>query len=320
MNFVFPHPLDTPRLRLRTFREEDAAPLFAMMSDPEVMRYWNTPPWTTPAQAREAILRDSQALVDGEYLNLAIERREDGQLLGSCILFHFEKGSRRAELGYCLARAAQGRGYMGEALRRLLAFAFDEIDLNRLEAEIDPRNRPSAASLERLASARRACSHNAGSFPEKSPTRRSTDCSPSTGATAEGGTTGRARHPSLSTEPVVRATVFRRHTTCLRRHPSNEKTYPVRRSCSRPAVRGQHPAAWRAFSCRLRLCQGRKWRRQRWRSWRRQGRQPWRQPRRPLQQRPWFSHLRHRQLPRQPRCRRPARSPPPPPAITTARA
>lgn len=43
MNFVFPHPLDTPRLRLRTFREEDAAPLFAMMSDPEVMRYWNTP-------------------------------------------------------------------------------------------------------------------------------------------------------------------------------------------------------------------------------------------------------------------------------------
>lgn len=96
MNFVFPHPLDTPRLRLRTFREEDAAPLFAMMSDPEVMRYWNTPPWTTPAQAREAILRDSQALVDGEYLNLAIERREDGQLLGSCILFHFEKGSRRA--------------------------------------------------------------------------------------------------------------------------------------------------------------------------------------------------------------------------------
>ncbi len=39
---------------------------------------------------------------------------------------------------------------MGEALRRLLAFAFDEIDLNRLEAEIDPRNRPSAASLERL--------------------------------------------------------------------------------------------------------------------------------------------------------------------------
>lgn len=87
MNFVFPHPLDTPRLRLRTFREEDAAPLFAMMSDPEVMRYWNTPPWTTPAQAREAILRDSQALVDGEYLNLAIERREDGQLLGSCILF-----------------------------------------------------------------------------------------------------------------------------------------------------------------------------------------------------------------------------------------
>lgn len=150
MNFVFPHPLDTPRLRLRTFREEDAAPLFAMMSDPEVMRYWNTPPWTTPAQAREAILRDSQALVDGEYLNLAIERREDGQLLGSCILFHFEKGSRRAELGYCLARAAQGRGYMGEALRRLLAFAFDEIDLNRLEAVIDPRNRPSAASLERL--------------------------------------------------------------------------------------------------------------------------------------------------------------------------
>ena len=42
----------------------------------------------------------------GEYIRLAVERREDARVLGEALLFNFAKESRRAELGYALARAA----------------------------------------------------------------------------------------------------------------------------------------------------------------------------------------------------------------------
>ena len=58
--------------------------------------------------------------------------------------------SRRAEVGYALARSAWGRGYVSEALAPLVAYAFDEMDLNRLDAVIDPRNTASAKVVSRL--------------------------------------------------------------------------------------------------------------------------------------------------------------------------
>jgi RimJ/RimL family protein N-acetyltransferase len=67
-----------------------------------------------------------------------------------CSLFHFHIPSRRAEVGYALGRPYWGSGYITEALQALLDYAFQTLDLNRLEADIDPRNLASARTLERL--------------------------------------------------------------------------------------------------------------------------------------------------------------------------
>jgi ribosomal-protein-alanine N-acetyltransferase len=142
--------LHTGRLHLRPLRADDAAALFAIFSDPEVMRYWSTPSWPSVDEARALIERDARELPAGEHLRLGIERQEDGRLIGTCSLFALVKQCRRAELGYGLLRAAWGQGYMHEALCALLGFGFDELGLNRVEADIDPRNQPSARSLERL--------------------------------------------------------------------------------------------------------------------------------------------------------------------------
>jgi len=102
------------------------------------------------AQAR-ALVREIRARYrSGESLQFGIERRDDQTLIGTCTLFHFFPTSRRAELGYMLGRPYWGAGFMHESLQRLLAYAFDELELNRLEADIDPRNRASARTLERL--------------------------------------------------------------------------------------------------------------------------------------------------------------------------
>jgi RimJ/RimL family protein N-acetyltransferase len=58
--------------------------------------------------------------------------------------------SRRAEIGYSLAAEAWGQGYMNEALTALLDRGFSEFALNRVEADVDPRNTASIKCLARL--------------------------------------------------------------------------------------------------------------------------------------------------------------------------
>ena len=142
--------LRSERLILRPLRAADAPAIFAIRSDPRVMRYASSLPLASPDQAAEFIARDSAALVAGDTLRLGLQRIEDDALIGSCILFHFNEQCRRAEVGYELRHDAWGRGYMHEALVELLRFTFTDLALNRIEADIDPRNTASARSLERL--------------------------------------------------------------------------------------------------------------------------------------------------------------------------
>jgi len=152
-----PHPfdfsrltLDTPRLHLRPLQPGDAAAVHGLHADPEAMRYWSTPPWDDPALADELIGRDLAGLATGDYLRLALQRRSDGRLVGLCSLFALQLANRRAELGYMLARDCWGNGLMHEALCALLDHGFAALGLNRVEADIDPRNAASERALRRL--------------------------------------------------------------------------------------------------------------------------------------------------------------------------
>jgi len=143
--------LNTTRLHLRPLTAADAEALFRMHADPQVMRYWSTPPWAGIEQAEAMIDTDREALPAGRHLRLALTLRGgDDALVGTCSLFSFHETSRRAEIGYVLARQVWGRGLMHEALTALVGFAFEALNLNRLEADIDPRNTTSAKSLARL--------------------------------------------------------------------------------------------------------------------------------------------------------------------------
>jgi RimJ/RimL family protein N-acetyltransferase len=139
--------LETTRLVLRPLAAADAPALFGMHSDPQAMLYWSSLPWQSMAEADDYIATDRHQRAAGEFLRLAIERRADAALVGSCTLFAFERPSRRAEIGYGLDRAAWGQGYAREAVGRLLDFAFDVLRLNRVEADTDPRNVASISLL-----------------------------------------------------------------------------------------------------------------------------------------------------------------------------
>ncbi len=142
--------LTTPRLILRPLTEADVPALFTIFSHPEVMRYWSYPALSDIAQAQEMLQRIQASYREGSALRLGIERRSDGVVVGTCALFNFHAASRRAEIGYALAREAWGAGVMHEALTALVTHAFTALALHRLEADIDPRNTASARTLERL--------------------------------------------------------------------------------------------------------------------------------------------------------------------------
>ena len=145
-----PITISTSRLTLRFLNEADLPSAYDIFSNPEVMRYWAYPAWTDPAQAQQWLIRIQDGYQTGDALQLGIERDTDQILVGTCTLFQFHAASRRAEIGYALGRRYWGLGYMHEALQALLQHAFDRLDLNRLEADIDPRNLASARTLERL--------------------------------------------------------------------------------------------------------------------------------------------------------------------------
>ena len=143
--------LTTDRLSLRWLTSDDAAVQFALFSDPEVMRYWSSAPWTGIAQARAAIEDVLAEYRNGTSLRFAITLRDSGDMIGNIRLYDFFDQNRRCDIGYALVQAHWGKGYLAEAMTAVLDYGFAELDLNRIEADIDPRNDASARLLERMA-------------------------------------------------------------------------------------------------------------------------------------------------------------------------
>jgi RimJ/RimL family protein N-acetyltransferase len=142
--------LTTARLRLRPFTSADADALFALHSSVDVLRYWDSPPWSERARAERFIEACGRMAQDGSGARLAMDRVSDKAFIGWCALVRWNPDYRSASMGYCLDDAAWGQGYATEACRAVLQWAFDTLDLNRVQAETDTRNAASARVLEKL--------------------------------------------------------------------------------------------------------------------------------------------------------------------------
>lgn len=148
-DFAFP-PVETERLRLRPLSQADVPAFFALFSDPDVTRYWSAPPMSGHEQAAAKLAAILTQYEIGDVLQMGVEYKADGVLIGTCTLHQIHRQNRRAELGYALGSAWWGKGLMHEALVAFVGHAFGHMMLHRLEADIDPRNIASAKSLERL--------------------------------------------------------------------------------------------------------------------------------------------------------------------------
>jgi [ribosomal protein S5]-alanine N-acetyltransferase len=142
--------LRTARLRLRPVDDADADDLFTLHSNAAALRYWDAPPWGERARADRFITTCRQMAVKGTGVRPVVERVSDGAFIGWCSLNPWSPQHRSTSLGYCFDEATWGQGLATEAARELLRWAFDTLDLNRVQAETDTRNLASARVLEKL--------------------------------------------------------------------------------------------------------------------------------------------------------------------------
>ena len=132
--------LETERLILRPLRMSDARDMYAYARDPEVSRHvlWSahTSIFETRAFLRSAIRQYRR----GEPGSFAIEHKADGRMIGTVGYMWVSGEYRSAEVGYSLSREYWNRGIMTEALRAVVAFGFDKMNLNRIEAQHETDN------------------------------------------------------------------------------------------------------------------------------------------------------------------------------------
>ena len=126
--------LETERLILRKAKFRDAAHIFQYARDPEVSRYvlWDTHETLADSRAYVRYLRRQYAL--GAPSSWVIVHRESMRTIGTIGYMSYDAENEVLEVGYSLAREFWNQGIMTEALKKVIAFSFETLAVNRLEA------------------------------------------------------------------------------------------------------------------------------------------------------------------------------------------
>jgi len=139
------------RVVLRQLRRADAEAVFAYRSLPEICRYQS---WEPASVDELGQFIDSLSEIGlgapGRWFQLAITKRDDGELIGDCGTHVLASDSSQAEVGITLAPHAQGQGLATEAVEALLGLLLGRLGLHRVIGSVDPRNAASLALMRRV--------------------------------------------------------------------------------------------------------------------------------------------------------------------------
>lgn len=149
--------ISTDRLVIRPFAPGDFPAFFAYHRLPEVYHYlYQDPLDETAARTKFAKASAPKLVDDGDVAVFAVERREDGVLIGEVLLKLASSAAEQAETGYIFNPDFAGKGYATEAMRALLDLGFSTLKFHRIFARLDALNKASVGVVERLGMRREA--------------------------------------------------------------------------------------------------------------------------------------------------------------------
>lgn len=142
--------LETDRLLLRRMTMADAQDVFAYSCDPEVSRHVLWEAHRFIGESRAYLRYIQRQYRNNEPSSWGIELKESGRLIGTIGYMWWDRENRSAEVGYSLARAQWNKGLMTEAMRVIIRFGFEEMGLNRIEAQHETSNPASGRVMEKV--------------------------------------------------------------------------------------------------------------------------------------------------------------------------
>ena len=146
------HPfqnLETERLLLRRLVETDVEEVFALRSNPETMQYIPRPLAKSKEEALAHIALIEERIVSNEGINWAITVKANPKAIGIIGIYKIYPENHRAEIGYMITPETFGKGYTTEAIKVVLEYGFEQLNLHSMEAIIDPDNIASERVLQK---------------------------------------------------------------------------------------------------------------------------------------------------------------------------
>lgn len=154
------HAIETDRLRLRPWTQDDHQALQRILGDPITMQFWPAP--FTPEQTRAWLARSLDQYVTPGYGRLAVTLRESEAIIGDCGVLDAEiDGAREHDLGYIIHHRYWRQGYAVEAAGACLSHAIHTLGLQRVVANMAIDHLGSIRVAERLGMRRERAFANA---------------------------------------------------------------------------------------------------------------------------------------------------------------
>ncbi|WP_017379152.1 GNAT family N-acetyltransferase [Paenisporosarcina sp. TG-14] len=135
--------LETKRLQLIELNKSHASTLFKQFSREDVTRYYGMDPFVEVEQAEKMIQSFSTNFERKQSIRWGLQVKETEELVGTIGLNNLQLWSKKCEVGYDLHPDYWSKGYIKEALRAVLPYCFEELNLSRVGATTFPANKAS---------------------------------------------------------------------------------------------------------------------------------------------------------------------------------
>lgn len=141
--------IETTRLKLRKPLQKDGIALLKATQDETVMKYYGMAAFESKAEALGEINWFNKIFTQAEGIRWVITEKGVGNYIGDIGFHNYAIAHSRAEIGFKLAKAFWHTGIMTEALEQVLKYGFMVMQLNRIEAVVDPQNAACLCLLEK---------------------------------------------------------------------------------------------------------------------------------------------------------------------------
>ncbi|MCM3410387.1 GNAT family N-acetyltransferase [Metabacillus litoralis] len=132
---------ETNRLIIRKININDLDDIYEFSSDPKVAHHMT---WEVNKTKEETLHNFVSIVIEkyktGQSADWAIVHKESNKVIGTCSFVDWSNNNQKAEIGYVLNRNYWGQGLVSEAIKEVIKFGFETLELNRIEGGCDTDN------------------------------------------------------------------------------------------------------------------------------------------------------------------------------------